>query len=509
MAASAPWTWSSEVMAPPVRGTGAAQTVSQSLPYTPSPNMISWVQGSGIVSRFLRVAPFGNASNGWNNVVDPGDLQVATNWSYSGGVGTSAACISARKYIVSNQGSPPYQSRYIWTSQNYPGTSAVAGGPAAYAWDMQSAMTTLFSSSANNVNFLGNNNATGPYTDWACEFVSASAHGFKTGQVVTFDGNAPAIPCYVNAVSGTTVNISLAYYSGVVYVTSATTFAMTGFSSALSGSNTLISNAVGTTPANWLATAPVPSGGCALPYEVLANIVASVPNAGMWVHIPTMATDATITQIATTIFSILPVGRQVYPEYQDEHWNSAYTQASINWPLGTLCSLGSVQISGWSADGYYAFRQYQIHNIFESVRSGAVVRAFGSAFAGTAYTEVTWANAYNATSPSIPVKMDAVTVSLYPDETQADIPLVCAAASTYSNYPSSLAYKSATPLTLGMLHDMLRHWIRYQGGQYSITGTVDGWARIRASTPKPRISACRPVSPYRRRSGATRRPRSA
>ena len=231
-ASTAPWTLSNEFMASPVRGTGAAQTVDRTKPYATNPNLISWITSdSGMHPASIRLSGWGNSGTGDCNVVDPSDMLPATWFSWSlGPVAPQACAIQARAYSLST-------SPHVWTNQNYPGTTAIGGGPATYAWTPAS------------IGYLAISASFGEYPGYAVEIVTSAPHPFKTGQWVSFDGNAPSVSVFDTKTS-TIVIETLAYFTGRVFVTSATTFVICGVDYSLGGSS--LSTLNSSTNANWV-----------------------------------------------------------------------------------------------------------------------------------------------------------------------------------------------------------------------------------------------------------------
>jgi hypothetical protein len=470
-ALTAPYTLTNEFMAAPVRATKAIQTIDTTKPYAPDPNLISWLSPpGGPYPAWIRCSSFGAWSNGDSNVVEPTDLQSASAFNYFGGADYSVVGISIRQYQVSAFGTthvpyPGWQSPVIWTNEAYPGTVATGGGPWPYAW------TPPNNTIANNLDFFANKTP-GPYTTVAGEVTTATPHGFKTGEVIEWSGGPGALQFYDEAGGGPTT-IGFKNFSGPVFVTSATTFAFTANGVSINPNNAHVCNVNATYTGNFLIYKPIPSGGGSLPFEVLASMVGAVPGCGMHTFIPPMATDATITQIATTIRDNLPLYRRVLPEYTDEHWNSFYPHANCMQMFASLCSVGTSGIRPFKGDDFFTWRQAQIHNIFVSVfnsvdingntnRGGSIVRAFGSQDSGAGVTAniAGFANLYNATSPAIPIQVDAILRAPY-DDINVDAPIVNAAASTYSNYPGSLQYQSTVPWPMGDYVDLVRHHEMY------------------------------------------------
>ncbi len=195
------------------------------------------------------------------------------------------------------------------------------------------------------------------------------------------------------------------------------------------------------------------------------------PNCGLHVMIPTGATDACVTAIAEQVRDNLPVGRLVYPEFANEHWNNAISVDIINcYALASLFSTGTAGVAVNNASGFYALRLKQIHDLFiaafnaEDVngntnRGDSIVCIFcGQATAGLINAYIQFANTSAALTPSVPVRIDAIEVAPYLDAPQ-DTTFATAAAASYSNYPGSLQYKTATPLSIGQYVDLFRHFV--------------------------------------------------
>lgn len=484
---SAPWTLANEYITAPQRGTGAAQLPDRSSPYNPEPNLVSYMlPAKGTTPAYpacFRTTGFGNSSPGENNAVDASDLQPATAFTYAGTGAASPVGIEIRPYVVSPAGSPPYHSPYVWTNQNYLGTSAMAGGPAAYAWTPADTNWVAVSIPGGNV---------------AAEIITAQPHGLKTGQFAFIEG----IPSYVvvndinNANPGITVNVS---FNGgyLVWVTGATTFAIaqTNNGAVTVGVNVCPVAAVNTFGGFSISTGP-PAGDYSQPYEVTASLVAAIPGCGMHTLVSGIATDACIAVIATAIRNNLPADRKIYPELMDEHWNTTSYPQWIFWhQAGNLSanSIPGVPSADVTSDGFFALRQSQIADIFAN-HGNPVVRIFGAQLGGNAVAlnMIQFANTYNSASPANPLRIDAIMISVYPDM-DVDILVTAAAASTYSNRPGSIQYLSTTPWTMGMYADLLRHAIFYSSAYIpdiqSQIGAIDVYKLVPGQTETPFLMA--------------------
>ena len=160
--------------------------------------------------------------------------------------------------------------------------------------------------------------------------------------------------------------------------------------------------------------------------------------------IPTGATDACVTAIAEQVRDNLPVGRLVYPEFSNEHWNSAISVDIMNcYAMASLFSTGSSGVRMNNSGDFYALRLKQIHDLFIAAFNAADINgntnrgdSIVCIFCGQA-TSASLVDAYMnyAAQPGAPSwRMDAIEVAPYLD-VPLDSTFCTAAAATYSNYP--------------------------------------------------------------------------
>ena len=171
----------------------------------------------------------------------------------------------------------------------------------------------------------------------------------------------------MNYGGGRVISFNLASIgSSPIYVTGANTFA---FSVSYIGgltAGTTVATANGSNAYNFTASITFPPGNMAAPANpAQALAAAAVPNCGLHVMIPTAATDACVTAIAEQIRDNLPVGRLVYPEFANEHWNSAISVDIINcYAMASLFSTGLSGVRVNNSSDFYALRLKQIHDLF-------------------------------------------------------------------------------------------------------------------------------------------------
>jgi len=497
--ASAPWTLSNEYMIAPARGTRVSVLPNRSNPMAPDQNMLDWLSmPGGPHPTSLRTDVFGGYNWG-DNVVDASDLRSPTDFCWGDGPqrSTTVTVTAIRAYQIWS-GSAGYYSPYVWTNDSYPGTfptSGLTSGQISSAWGATTPPPYYWvppgNASANNIQWVGK--GAGNNHLFVSEFVTAAPHGLKTGQLFYIPSNTltNAVPVYdPNASSSsdpgspTSTTASLANLYLSVYVTSATTFVvMTQYTYNLSAGD--VANTIGVNTLNFTATFEYAPGENAVPYEAFTSLVSSIPGCGLHPFIPTFATAACVAVIAQRIRDTLPVGRLVYPETINEHWNYGSPDFQNEFAMSTLLSAGTANIRSANPHDFYTWLASRNHEIFVSVfnardingntnRGNSIVRVFGGQGVDNAWAGgvVEFANLYNATSPAVPIQIDAIMTAVYLD-IPSDLPIVAAAASTYSNYPGSLQYQSTTPWTMGMYVDFFRHFtLYYTAGQFDSNNSI-------------------------------------
>ena len=394
---------------------------NRAVPLAPDQNLTTWMTTSGTTgaATYRHFEAFGNG-NWWNNVVDASDLRSPNDflWGDAARRNNYFTITAIRGYIISSAGAPAYNSPYVFAWSNYPGTTssaAIPGAPGPYYW------VPPGNTSTNSLQWIGYNLA-GQHT-FAAECVTAQPHGLKTGQYIQFPANAltTALPTWdvnYNSGAGRLINLNISSPTCPIYVTGANTFA---FSISYNGgltAGTTVATANGSNAYNFTASAIYPPGKMAAPYAAQALAAAAVPGCGLHVMIPTGATDACVTAIAEQVRDNLPVGRLVYPEFANEHWNNAISVDIINcYALASLFSTGTAGVAVNNASGFYALRLKQIHDLFiaafnaEDVngntnRGDSIVCIFcGQATsAGLINAYIQFANTSAALTPSVPVR---------------------------------------------------------------------------------------------------------
>lgn len=104
------------------------------------------------------------------------------------------------------------------------------------------------------------------------------------------------------------------------------------------------------------------------PPSDLGELAAQIAGGDLWVCVPDLFTDAGVIELIDGILSTLPVGRKLYVEYSNEHWNTG-----INFPISWRCQ-ALARVQGKGATRIYVERAKQIHDIAVT-RATAVGRA--------------------------------------------------------------------------------------------------------------------------------------
>lgn len=387
-----------------------------------------------------------------------------------------------------------YVSPYVFTSNNsYPGTASsnsISGAPFPYYW------TPPGNVSANNANWMGKGTGINGRS-FVAELVTAAPHPFKTGQQweVLANPSTNSVPVYDQA--SATFKTAPLWGSGnesfvALYVTGPSTFAIVIQDTGNITSTNAISNVAGVFNTIFTMTLPNPPGSQnGQPYESAAQAVAAVPGAGMHMLIPVAATDACANTLFATIRDILPVGRNLYIEFVNEHWNNQQ-QGSFQfcYSMASLLATGNANVRANNRDDFYTYQAAHYHQLAINVwnqpdingnvnRGGSIKRIFAGqgGVSSVASNIVAFANLYNANLPpgASPIGIDYLMGANYIDIVN-DVGVIAMAASTYSNYPQSLQYQSTTPFTMGMYVDWLRHFM------FSTSG-AGGYAAVQTTEP--------------------------
>src|SRR5271165_3731716 len=204
------WTLKNECMFAPLASGAAPPLTGYTNPVLPNATataMVTTANGGGPCCMRWVDATWGG--DGFSNVVDASDLRNATDAQWNPGQqSATATVVSVQAYSLTS-----YPN--IFTSQPYYGTTAAAGGsPAAYQFTPANTYFTLAL------------NALSPGNQWIGLVTTSAAHGFKTGQTITFQAtpNLGGITV-TNGASGN-VTASLSNASAACWVTGATTFAV-------------------------------------------------------------------------------------------------------------------------------------------------------------------------------------------------------------------------------------------------------------------------------------------
>lgn len=426
----ASYTWSNEFLFAPVMQAPASQppNYSRSIPFRMDPNLVlaaTTPQGNNPAA--IRTVDATQATfQGVSNVVDVSDLRPANTFSWqvqsaNASVPTGQRTIQfsqIRTYSLNAINGVTPGSPYIYNNQYGANSNS---GIAPFQWTVNATFP--------NIGYLNVNTQNG--TGWcAMEIVTATNHNLKTGQMVQVNGSINANATFTNGGSPT-VTANLKGISLCCWVTSSNTFACSYFigTSNTNGQTGNMNNVSGLQTFNTTAVINVPDAQ-AMPFDVMASCVKTLPNTNVWVNVPAAATNATVTQIATLVLQNSSVGTDKIIEYSNEHWNNTGGQIQgWCWSWGAH-GIGAITgNTNTNLDGYYVFRAKQVHDIFYSVfnaagRGAEIKRYFGAwlSVQSTVTNMITYATSSNANA-NAPIPMDYVGVACYRDmnnDIQAD-----------------------------------------------------------------------------------------
>ena len=212
-----------------------------------------------------------------------------------------------------------------------------------------------------------------PNSQWV-EFVAATPHGFKAGQLMSNNGSIPTMTCTDGTV------IPSGSWPGSdgrgVWPTGPLTFAMM-FGNSNATSVTLgPSTAYPSAPTSYslsgltIQYSVAPAG---YPHEAAAIGTGAISGSNIWINLPLLCSDSFCYNAAIKLANNFPAGRKVYIELSDEPWNWGSTIFyQISW---------FNQFLGYSEENaWYVNRIGQIRTIFRTV--------FGSGINGHVANEI-------------------------------------------------------------------------------------------------------------------------
>jgi hypothetical protein len=468
---SGAWTLQNERMIPPLCNTSPPKRTTPTNPaqsvvlgdpyqavggslvsgtYALDQNTVNWLStANGRGPATLRWVDCTLGGDGISGVALPAQLRGVDDWAWSGNLAV-VSVTEVRAYSLAT-------SPYVWFPEQYPGCSAVGGGPTPYA---------ISPSSISYLNFSGAG------TGWFVgEIVCASAHNYTTGQVITLNPEFGATwPNFTITNGEGTLSFNPNSQPPVVWVTSATTFAFTldGGCTSTAGQSAGINNVASTQTLNGGGTvycgvtAPDPG---ALPIELQCATVNQWPGCALWLNVPMAASDACSTTMAQRVLAAIDPGHPVIIEVGNEVWSDDQNTI-IAYSLALLGVFGGGETSWEQAYVQMVARHDAIFlSVFNAAGRGSqIVRMFGSSLVNNLTgTLVSAVNTYNTANPSTPIQMDAVAIAPYIDA-PSDTSLTAAAASVYSTVSGSSQYGNSYPWTRKMWLEYLRHWVKYQFG---------------------------------------------
>ena len=391
--------------------------------YTSAPNVVliggtttgtaaSFTANLGSGATAGQVAGFTPASSGTSYTVAPA-VYITDGFSSPTPRGKRTVLVTSLGTFNPTPGSPGT----IYTSDNWPGTTATPSGPLPYAW---------------TVTNLGFALGTGQPSTWAViEATTASPHYFKTGQIVSVAAPAAPTTITLNNSSDTPLvyNVGASPGFGCIWVTGPNTFLYTvdtGLTKVTYPGYVQTGAAV-----TMVATVNTPGDGV-LPYEVAAD-ASNVLNANVHINVPASATLACHQEIAGRVLATVSRNVLVGVEYTNEHFDTAFGH---NW---ALFSYGYMQTPSLTYDQIYVQRMAQVHQIWVNTfaaagRGNQIVRLCGGWYgqSPTATNSIAAANAQTS------VTVGANTYS-YPGGTPVNTIML----GIYPSCPGDLPYVTA------------------------------------------------------------------
>jgi PKD repeat protein len=123
----------------------------------------------------------------------------------------------------------------------------------------------------------------------------------------------------------------------------------------------------------------VPSGTISVSIGASGNIEDAIRlvngmNQDVWICVPSVASDATITSMANRVLALLEAGRKCIVEYSNEVWNFGFRQGLHAIGMGAVLGIGSA--------GFYGRKSADVHKLFLDAfttagRSGDLIRFVG------------------------------------------------------------------------------------------------------------------------------------
>ncbi len=256
---------------------------------------------------------------GWNNLVDWSDNPPSTLDSFSLPASYRVRTISiAAVRNWSTDGSKSWVTTKLYSgSLTTQAPWAVSGSDGILGSYLDMTAGPLGAADNGTIAMQGN----GGLNRANLECRTASPHGLKTGQYITFGGTLPTIPLSVSGNQLLTNSPPVA-----AFVTGPTTFGVELIYLGISGTTppggfqTINSSSEIATP-GLTAAINVPWAADFLPYEAQAKLVAAFPGTDMWVNVGPIATHDYITQCITTIAANLGPTNGIKFERGNEYWN--------------------------------------------------------------------------------------------------------------------------------------------------------------------------------------------
>lgn len=230
-----------------------------------------------------------------------------------------------------------------------------------------------------NANYgIDNNN---PNQRWRIEVLTDGPHNIRTGQPCNIYCNPTSIMMTGMTPGSNAKSISMSGATTIAINTGPSSFVLQGYYGSFTDDIQAKTSAFTHNLQGSGSYVVLDHASRAYPADAIAAHIAQYSGCGYWTTIPALLVDSTVAVLAQKYKNVLPIGRKLYVEYCNEHWNlfSQYNYLNIASDL-----IGN----GVNVHAFYVKRSNEIHNIFKAVfasgtvdRSNEVIRVFAGQFA--------------------------------------------------------------------------------------------------------------------------------
>jgi hypothetical protein len=420
-------------------GPSGAQIPNRSVGNSVDTNLIKNLTASnGKKPAFVRIGTTQNYAS--SQTVDYSDQQQPGKQSWNGHVSTINV-ISLETYNLTT-----YPNVYLWES--YSDLSGYSGGFTTPT-NTPGGTPTPYTVSPSSIQW----GATSVNTNWGIFVaVTASPHGLKSGQIVTFPSGLAAIGW--TAANSTTFNQSVQNVSNPVWVLNSTAFAViaylpssTGQWATPTGQNTVNFNIYNGTS----SLSGIPDSGTST-YGAGAAIAQNL-GCGLQLALPYVSTEACCQSIGAEVAAIYPSGT-IIVELGDEPWNDTVQGIYRLWiPLGGL--LGEHAVPSGDLYTSYCIQANRLQKAFRTGYQNAGGTAAVKFFLGGQFTAPANTTTIMNRCSTYNLQCDYIGVAPYPG----------VSGTNGAGQGDSLIYGAATNWSMGSYIDLIR-WVHAYDFRY-------------------------------------------